>query len=178
MQINNTGKRYGLIAKLFHWVMALLIVTLVAVGLYMANLPVSMLKLKFYGLHKEFGLLVLMLVMLRIVWRIVNITPLLPSLMPGWQKLAAAFVHWAFYGLMFAMPLSGWAMTSAAGLPPSFFGLFILPGLVSPDPEKMHLFQTIHQYLAYCLMAAFFAHVGAALQHHFINKDDTLRRML
>jgi cytochrome b561 len=178
MQIKNTPQNYGLVAKFFHWLMALLIIGIVSVGLYMTDLPIGTLKLKLYGLHKEFGLLVLMLVMLRIVWRIGNIAPLLPASMPGWQKLAANSVHWAFYGFMFAMPLSGWAMSSAAGFPPSFFGLFVLPGLIAPDQEKMVLLKTIHQYLAYGLIAAFCAHVAAALQHHFIDKDNTLRKML
>jgi cytochrome b561 len=178
MQIKNTENRFGFVAKFLHWFMALLIIGMVCAGLYMTDLPIGALKLKLYGWHKEFGILVLMLAMIRIVWRIGKITPLLPGTMPVWEKLAANLSHWAFYGFMFALPMSGWAMTSAAGLPPSFFGLFVLPSLIPANQDQMHLLQTVHQWLAYGLIATFFVHVGAALKHHFIEKDDILRRML
>lgn len=177
MSIKNTESRYGAMAIIFHWVMAVLIILLVAVGLYMTRIPISLAKLKLYGWHKEWGLLVLALVMLRIVWRFSNVTPLLTGL-PWWEKLAAQTVHWAFYGFMFALPVTGWLLTSAAGLPPSFFGLGVLPSLVAPNSHLQAVLTTIHQYLSYALILAFCAHVGAALKHHFINKDDILRRML
>ncbi|MFU8798017.1 MAG: cytochrome b, partial [Gammaproteobacteria bacterium] len=146
-------------------------------GLYMTGLPIGMLKLKLYGFHKEFGLLVLMLAMVRIVWKIGNISPLLPASIPPWQQRAAHAVHWAFYGFMFAIPLSGWAMTSAAGLPPSFFGLFLLPSLLPPHQEQFLFFQMVHKFLAYGLIATFFAHVGAAFKHLMINKDGIFGRI-
>jgi cytochrome b561 len=177
MRIKNTESRYGIIALLFHWVMALIIISLLAVGLYMHSLPIGALKLRLYGLHKEFGMLVLMLVMLRIVWRIGNITPLLPAITPPWQKLAAHAVHWAFYGFMFAMPITGLLMTAAAGLPASFFGLFVVPNFIAPNHDLQHLFKEMHEWLAYGLIATLCAHIGAALKHHFINKDDILRRI-
>ncbi len=141
------------------------------------NLRTSEEKLRLYGIHKEFGILILMLVMFRIVWRIGNIVPLLPSTIPWWQKLAAHTVHWMLYGFMFALPITGWLMTSAAGLPPSFFGFFTLPSLIEPNDALLGLFENIHSWLAYGLIATFCAHVGAALKHHFINKDEVLRRM-
>lgn len=177
MAIKNTESRYGLVAITFHWFMAVLIILLVAFGLYMTRIPVSLAKLKLYGWHKEWGLLVLALVMLRLVWRIGNQTPLLTGL-AGWEKLAAYSVHWAFYGFMFALPVTGWLLTSAAGLPPSFFGIWVLPSLVAPNPHLQTVFTEIHKYLSYGLILAFCAHVGAALKHHFINKDDILRRIL
>lgn len=177
MLVKNTSSRYGIITISLHWIMALIIIGMVCVGLYMADLPIGPLKLKLYGFHKEFGLLVLMLAMIRIVWKIGNISPLLPASIPPWQQWAAHAVHWAFYGFMFAMPLSGWAMTSAAGLPPSFFGLFTLPGLVAPNDEQFLLFQTIHKFLAYGLIVTFFAHVGAAFKHLIINRDGVFWRI-
>lgn len=120
MRIKNTVTRYGIVAILLHWIMAIIIIGMVAVGLYMADLPASLLKLRLFGLHKEFGVLVLMLAMIRIVWRIGNITPLLPDTIPQWQKLAAHAVHWAFYGFMFVLPITGLLLSSAAGLSVSF----------------------------------------------------------
>jgi cytochrome b561 len=177
MIIKNTENRYGIVAIIFHWLIAILIILLVIFGLYMTRIPVSLEKLKLYGWHKEWGLLVLALAMLRIVWRIGNITPSLKDL-PTWEKLAAQTVHWSFYVLMLALPVTGWLLTSAAGLAPSFFGLWVLPALVAPNPHLQDVFTSIHQWLSYALILVFFAHVGAALKHHFINKDDILRRIL
>ncbi len=177
MLVRNTKSRYGMVAIFLHWLMAMLIIGLVCVGLYMTDIPLGALKLKLYGWHKAIGLLVLMLAMVRVVWWIGNISPLLPESIPVWQRFASTAVHWAFYGFMLAMPLSGWAMTSAAGLPPSFFGLFVLPELVSPDKELFALFQMIHRWLAYGLIVTFFVHVGAALKHLVINKDGVFQRI-
>lgn len=176
MHITNTKKRYGAMAIYLHWIMAILLIGLVVIGLYMTRIPLSAQKVKLYGWHKEWGILVLMLVMWRIVWRIGNIAPSLSSL-PSWERVAARTVHWAFYIFMFALPISGWLITSAAGLPVSFFGWFVLPNLVMPNHDNLILFETIHTWLSYGLIATFFAHVGAALKHHYINKDDILRRM-
>lgn len=178
MQIKNTAQRYGAVAITLHWVMALLIIGMLTLGLYMVGVPISLEKLQLYGLHKEFGVTVLMLVTLRVLWRWTNITPLLPNTMPAWQKLAAHGAHFALYALMFAMPLTGWALSSAAGLPVSFFGLFTLPNLVAPNDGLRLLLTTTHKYLAFSLIAVLCAHVAAALQHHFFNKDDILKRIL
>ena len=176
MPIKNTENRYGAIAILLHWIMAILLIGLLILGLYMVAVPISLEKLKLYGWHKEYGMLALMLVMIRIVWRVANIIPSLS--LPLWEIIAARTVHWAFYGFMFAMPITGWIITSAAGLPVSFFGLFVFPDLVSPNPDLMQLFQEIHEWLGYGLIATIVLHTSAALKHHFINKDDILKRML
>lgn len=176
MQITNSKNSYGLIAITLHWVIAILLIALLALGLYMVGLPINLEKLKLYGWHKEYGILALILVMIRIIWRFANITPHLS--IPLWEKLAARAVHWAFYGFMFAMPITGWLITSAAGLPVSFFGLVVLPNLVDPNNDLMTLFEEIHKWLGYGLIATIVLHVSAALKHHFINKDDILRRML
>jgi len=176
MRIKNSENHYGLIAITLHWMMAILLIALLALGLYMVGLPIGLEKLKFYGWHKEYGILALILVIIRIVWRFANITPQLS--LPLLEKLAARTVHWAFYGFMFAMPITGWLITSAAGLPVSFFGLFVLPNLIGPDDHLMKLFEEIHKWLGYGLIACIVLHTAAALKHHFINKDNILRRML
>jgi len=176
--LRNSTLRFGAIAILLHWVIALLMIGLIILGLYMVSLPMNLHKLKYYGWHKEFGVLVLMLATVRLAWRFTNTTPLLPPQMPKWEQLAAHGMHYVFYGFMFALPITGWMLSSAAGFPVSFFGLFVLPDLISTNEQSRHLLTEIHKWLAYGLIAAICGHVGAALQHHFINKDDILRRML
>jgi cytochrome b561 len=178
MRLYNTESQYGWPVIVFHWLMAALVIGLIVVGLYMTRLPISAAKLKFYGWHKEFGITVLILVMLRFGWRMINVTPLLPDTLPLWQKFGAHAVHWALYFFMIAMPITGWLLTSASGLAPSFFGLFVLPTLIAPHDEWRHTLALIHTWLGYGLIATIAAHVGAALKHHFINKDDIFRRML
>lgn len=176
--IKNTFEAYGLIAKLFHWIMALILIGLVILGLTMVELPFGVQKLKLYRWHKEYGILILLLVTLRLLWRWGNIVPLLPLHLPWWQKWAAHGVHYAFYALMFALPLTGWALSSAAGLPVSFFGLFVLPDWVKPNEALRITLSTVHRYFAYLFIAVLCAHVGAALIHHFYYKDNILRRMI
>ncbi|MFZ2315913.1 MAG: cytochrome b [Gammaproteobacteria bacterium] len=176
MQITNTVNSYGLVTKLLHWIMAILLIGLLALGLYMVSIPISYQKLKLYGWHKEYGLLALGLVIVRVIWRLLNAVPELS--IPWWEKLAARIVHWAFYFLMFAMPLTGWLVTSAAGLPASFFGWFVLPDLVAPNQDLLDVFEELHEWLGYGLIAVIVLHTSAALKHHFINKDNILRRML
>jgi cytochrome b561 len=178
MPIRNTLTRYGSVAIILHWVMALLIIGLLALGLIMVRLPISLQKLRFFGWHKEYGLLVLLLIVVRIIWRISNVVPLLPPSLANWQKQTAHLVHFAFYFFMLAMPITGWIITSSAGLPASFFGIAVLPDLVLPNENTRQLFTEIHKWLGYSLIAVICMHVGAALQHHFIYKDDILRRIL
>jgi cytochrome b561 len=177
MRIKNTSTHFGIITILFHWVMAVLILGMLTLGIYMTRIPVSMQKLQYYGWHKEFGMLILMLAIVRLTWRLRNINPNLANL-PAWEEFTARFVHWLFYGFMFAMPVTGWLLTSAAGLPVSFFGLFVIPTLTEPNEENRILFTTIHTYIAYGLMATLFLHIAAALKHFVINRDKILQRMM
>lgn len=177
MLIKNTRHRFGIMAISLHWIMAFLLIGLVCMGLYMSDLPVSAQKLKLYRWHKEFGLLALMLVIVRLTWRLTNITPSLGHL-PKWEALGARAAHYAFYFFMFAQPISGWLLTSAAGLAPSFFGLVVFPNLIAADKAHRLFFAGVHEWLGYALIATFCVHVGAALKHYFIDKDDILQRMI
>jgi len=176
MRIKNSETHFGIVAIFLHWIIAILLIALLILGLYMVRVPISLEKLKLYGWHKEYGMLALLLIIARSIWRISNVIPLLS--LPWWEKLAARSVHYTFYGFMFAMPITGWIITSASGLPVSFFGWFVFPDLVSPNPDTMSLFQQIHKWLGYGLIMTIFLHTAAALKHHFINKDDILKRML
>lgn len=177
IQLKNTENRFGLISIIMHWVMAVMIITLLAVGLTLDQLASGPQKTLIIGIHKEVGLLVLMLVIVRLSWRIINSSPTLADL-PRWEKLTARAVHAAFYLLMFTQPLSGWAMSSAGGHPISFFGLFIVPPLVEPDSQLKTFFASAHEYQGYALIVLCLLHVAAALKHHYLDKDNILKRML
>jgi cytochrome b561 len=179
--LENREDRYGTIALLLHWSMAVLVVGLAALGLYMVTLPdvgFNTKKVTLVLYHKEFGVLALVLLATRLAWRVTHILPRLVEHLPDWQKIAARFVHLSFYALLFALPMTGYFMSSAAGIPVSFFGLFMLPDLVHRDNELFRQYIAIHKWLAYVLILFIFVHAGAALRHHFVNKDDTLRKML
>ena len=180
-RIENTAHDYGAIAVLLHWFMAILIIALAGLGLYMVALPdvgFDTKKITLILYHKEFGLLAFVLVVVRLAWRLINMIPQLVAHLPDWQKISARFVHLSFYALMFALPITGWLMSSAAGIPVSFFGLFTLPDFVPYDDYLFQRFIEIHRWLGYGLIFFTFVHVSAALRHHFVFKDDSLRRML
>lgn len=178
MSLRSDDTRWGGVAKAFHWLMAVLILGLGAVGLVMADLANSPQKLKIYALHKSVGLTVLALALLRLAWRLLDRRPRdLP--MPRWQALAAHGAHLALYVLMLALPLSGWLFNSAAGFPLQWFGLFNLPSLTGGRDEVLKsLAHEAHEVGWWLLVAVLLAHAGAALKHHFLDRDATLRRML
>jgi len=179
--IENTEDRFGAVAILFHWSMAVLIIGLLALGLYMVRLPdagFDTKKIMLILYHKEIGLSVLVLLVVRLAWRLTQILPQLVDHLPDWQKIAARFVHLSFYALMFALPVTGWLMSSAAGINVSFFGLFTLPDFLPHDDDLFRQLIVIHKWLGYALILFICVHMSAALMHHFVLKDDTLRRML
>ncbi len=177
MGARNTAVSYGWVAKSLHWSMGVLMIGMLALGYYMNGLESTPFKFDLYWWHKSFGTLVLMLVAVRLAWKAAN-PHVAPVPMPRWQVMAARAVHFSLYVLMFAMPLSGLVMSSAFGFPVSFFGLFTLPSLISPDKELGSLAAELHEIGMYALFALISLHVAAALKHHFLEHDGTLRRML
>lgn len=177
----NSDRRYGAIAIALHWLMALLLISLVALGLYMVSLPdagFDTWKISLILFHKQLGMLALILAAPRLLWRLGNAMPRLVETLPEWQKMLARLVHLSFYGLMLALPVTGWLMSSASGIPVSVLGLFTLPDLI---PHNDLLFQTyieVHAVLGFALIACMLAHIGAALRHHFRLRDATLKKML
>lgn len=164
-----------------HWSMAALLILLVAMGLYMAALPdagFETRKITLILYHKELGVLAFAFGIVRLLWRLGNRLPALVDNLPDWQKIVARYVHLSFYGLMFALPISGWIMSSSAGITVSVFDWLDLPDLVSRDDELFELFVEVHKWLAYALIGLMFLHIGAALRHHFVFKDETLTKML
>lgn len=174
----NTVEKYGAVAKGFHWLMAALIVGLLCLGLYMEDLGRSPLKLQLVFWHKSLGIAVLALVVLRILWRFLNVPPSsLPNHKP-WEKILARIAHAALYAGMIGMPLSGWAMSSAKGYPVSVFGWFTLPGITPKNHDLGEFMGEVHEVTAWILIGAIALHAAGAIKHHVIDKDSTLRRML
>jgi cytochrome b561 len=176
----NTELSYGGVAVLLHWGMAVLLVVLLAMGLYMVALPevgFDREKITLILVHKTLGLVALAAVLVRMAWRYVNALPALTAGLPAWQQLAARVVHLLFYALMLALPATGLLMSSAGGYPVSFLG-FELPDLVPVNPRHFQMWIVVHRWLSYALAVLIVAHAGAALHHALIKRDDTLRKIL
>jgi cytochrome b561 len=165
-----------------HWLLALVILGLFAVGLYMADLPFSPLRLKLYNWHKWAGITLLALTVLRLLWRLTHRPPALPPVieqaMPSWQLRAYHATHHLMYALFFAVPLIGWAYSSAAGFPIVLFGQLPLPDFVAPSKELAALIKPLHELSAFGLIGLAGMHIAAALKHHWIDRDGLLNRML
>jgi cytochrome b561 len=169
---------YTSTAKALHWLMAILLFGLLALGFYMHDLPVSPQKLQLYAWHKWAGVTAFLLVLLRLAWRLTHAPPALPESMSKRLQLAAHAGHLALYGLMFAIPLSGWLMSSAKGFQTVWFGVLPLPDLLEKNKAIGDLLQTVHMSLNLLFAVTIAGHVGAALKHHFIDRDDILIRIL
>lgn len=172
----DTG-RYSTPAILAHWLVAALILTAFPLGVYMSDLPLSPTKLQLYSWHKWMGITILVLVGLRLAWRLTHQPPA-PLPAPAWQLKAAELTHVLLYVLMFAVPLSGWLMSSAKGFPVVWFGVLPLPDLVGKDEALGDLFKLAHQWLNFSLLGLVALHLGAVLKHQFIDRDTTLSRIL
>lgn len=165
-------------AKVLHWLVALIIIGLFVLGQYMSDLSMSPRKLQLYSWHKWFGVTVFLLVLVRLGWRLTHQPPRLPEQMPKLQQLASHVGHTALYGLMLAIPISGWLMSSAKGYQTVWFGVLPIPDLLGKDKLLGDLLAELHGALNGLLMFIVVIHVIAALKHHFIDRDDVLKRML
>lgn len=171
--------RYTRTAIALHWLMALLIIATFFLGLTMVDMPgVTPTKLKYFNWHKWMGVTVLALAVLRLLWRLTHAAPALPVTMPKLQKLAAEYGHYGLYVLMFAVPLSGYFYSLAAGFKVVYLGLFPLPVLIDPNPEWKPILKNVHYLLNMGFAALVSLHALAALVHHFVDHDDILKRML
>ncbi|MFM7631999.1 MAG: cytochrome b [Betaproteobacteria bacterium] len=171
-------QRYSGTAKVLHWLMALMILGLFAVGQYMSDLSMSPTKLQLYSWHKWFGVTAFLLVLIRLGWRLTHQPPTLPLHMSTLQQRASHLAHAALYGLMLAIPVSGWLMSSAKGYQTVWFGVLPIPDVLAKDKSLGDLLAEVHGTLNGVLMLIVFIHVIAALKHHFIDRDDILKRML
>jgi cytochrome b561 len=178
MPIQPPRIRYSAVAQTLHWIIAALIAIQFTLAWTADDLPLGMHKLTLLARHKSFGMTVLMLAVLRLTWRLFNPAPPLPPGMTSIERFMARATHLAFYVLLFAMPLTGWLMSSAKNYSVSWFGLFTWPNMIGPNERAFQICKETHDLLSDVLFAIVILHVLAALKHHFWNKDDVLRRML
>jgi len=172
----SSSPRYTRTAIALHWLLALAIVGSFCLGLYMTSLPLSPARLKLYNWHKWAGTVILTLSALRLLWRLTHRPPADLD-MPAWQRRAAHATHQLLYLLFFAVPLVGWAYSSAAGFPIVVFGVLPLPDFVPADKELAELIKPWHGRLAYTMAVLVIAHIAAAAKHHFVDRDALLSRM-
>ena len=175
-----TAGRYSAVAMLLHWLLAALI-GLNFLGAWMAEDAAKAEKMQMMAGHKAMGLTILILTLIRILWRVLRRPPALLDSLKAWEIALARVTHALFYFLMLAIPLAGWALHSAfsGGEPVSLFGLFSLPGLpVGTDKASIGMFHELHEVFASLMLLLIVLHVAAALKHAVLDRDGTMRRML
>ncbi len=177
MTLRNTTRSWGSVTKSLHWLIVLLIIVQWAVVQYAGSLPLSA-KGPPLNLHKSIGMTILALAIVRLVWRVSNPVPSLAGLAKGWEHTLARISHVLLYALLLAMPLTGWLMSSARNFPVSWFGQFQFPDLVSPSRPLYERLHDLHETLFAVLVVVAMLHVAGALKHHFIDRNEVLRRML
>ena len=178
MTWKNTYDNWGTFAKTLHWLIALLVIGMICVGFFMGDFPKAI-RGNVYQIHKSIGITILFLMLIRIWWRLTNPTPKLPTNMPRWQQISAHASHGLIYLALVAMPLVGWAMSTAAGKPVNYFFLVkINMPFVPLSKPVASFFGDAHEVIAWIIVALGVLHILGALKHHFVNKDQVLRRML
>jgi cytochrome b561 len=184
--MTETVKRYHSGAMLLHWLTALLLMGNLVLGLLLEDIPSDQ-KFQFYQLHKSLGISVLVLTLLRIVWRFMFPVPALSPTLKAWEKGAVKITHVLFYVLMLGLPLSGWALVSASTrkIPTVLFGLIPLPNMpffesildVGERKAIASSIEDVHGLLSYVMIGLLAVHILAALRHHWMLKDETILRM-
>ena len=178
MTFRNTTREWGALSKALHWIIVLLILTQWVIAQRADALPNGLAKLQALAWHKSFGMTILMLAVIRLVWRWANPVPTLDGVTKSWERALAHLSHVLLYALIFAMPLTGWLMSSAKNYPVSWFKLFQWPDLVQPSEALFKRMQDLHHWLFYVLVAVAALHIAGAFKHAFIDKNDVLKRML
>lgn len=178
MQLKNDESRYGAVAQFFHWTIVILIIVQYTLANQADKLPLGAAKIAVLARHKSFGITILALVLLRLIWRLIGDKPVDPPGMPPWQRLSARVSHVALYALLIAQPVTGWLMSSARNFPVSWFGLVTLPDFIAPSRPAYDFLHEAHEIMAVTLFGLALLHAAAALKHHFIDRDNVLRRML
>lgn len=176
MALNNTPDSFGLITRALHWGMALLVLGMLALGLRLSDMQPGLTNLWLYGLHKTLGLTLLTLIVLRFGWHIVSPTPR-PIGPPGLARLAARAGHWLFYALLVAIPLTGWAGSSATGIDVMFADRWIIPPIAEVSEAGEAFWFRLHDILTKLLIGLIVIHILAALKRERAG-DHTLTRML
>lgn len=176
MSMRNTEQQWGWPSKLLHWLTALLILIQIPLGYYADDLQRSPLKLELFGWHKSLGMVILLLAIMRLLWRMAGSIPALPNATLLQQRLAG-LGHSLLYGLMLALPISGWVMSSAANRPINLFWLVEVPAITGPNKALKDIAEEVHEVSVTLLLVVLAVHIGAALWHHFKLRDSVLKRM-
>lgn len=177
MSARNTPTQYGWITKSLHWIIAIGLWAMFFFGKYISNLELGPDNFHLIPRHKAFGMLLLALITIRILWRVTNPPPAALPAKPM-EHLLAKLVHTVLYVLMLATPFFGWIGSSATGFSIPFFGLFDIPLIWGEDEKVADLFLMLHGYAAMAMTALATMHILAALYRHLIIRDETLRRMV
>jgi cytochrome b561 len=177
MSLRNTAHEYGSLAKALHWLIAVGLVVLVYLGLQQAGMERGPERSEIRFVHGSIALAVFMLMTVRLAWRLLNEVPAHPQESAAWQNLAATLVHWGLYVAVFAQLVSGSMVVATGGKALPFFGLFSIPLPVAENEETHHFWEEVHEVTWVIVAILVGVHVVAALYHHFIVKDDVLRRM-
>jgi cytochrome b561 len=178
MPWRNSSTQFGSVAKFIHWTVALIIICLLFVGFFMGDLPNAPIKGQVYNLHKLFGLTILSLMILRLLWRWSNPVPVLPNTMHTWERWLEKTVKFCLYAALFAMPITGWIFSTAADHAPHLGSLMLPAPGIGKSKAVAGLFSEMHTILGWTIIVLLCLHIAGALKHHFINKDNILRRMM
>lgn len=176
--LHNTERTWGAAAKSFHWLIAILILGQLGLGTIAEEARVSPLKLDLFVWHKSIGLTILLLVILRVAWRLRNPPPLAPDGMATWEQRLAKVSHGLLYLLMIVVPLTGWWISDTSRIPFRIYWSVPVPDLMAPNRDLMEFAASVHGVLTKVLLVIVVVHILAAFRHHFLLQNDTLLRML
>lgn len=174
----NTEKSYGLISRLFHWIMSVIILSMISVGYYMKYFAPQESKATIYGMHKATGVIVFTLVLLRLTWRMINVSPKLPEDCQKWLAAASKINFIVLYTMMISMPITGLFMSLYSGFKINVYGLFTIPTFLEKNKKLAALFKELHNGFAVLFIIAISLHILVNLYHHFYKKDNILTRMI
>jgi cytochrome b561 len=177
--IRNTSSSWGSVARWFHWILGITIIGMLAYGWWMNHVPARADRFFYRSIHADIGYLVLILTVLRVIWKAINPTPALPPDTPRGLRIAARVNQWALYVVTIVVAMLGWAH-SGAHKPDysSWFGLFHVPQITSPDKAAADAYEERHIFFAYVLLALIVIHLAAAIWHHFVKRDRVTSRMI
>ena len=182
MPLRNTADRYGAVAKTLHWLIALGLIGMMGFGFYLDQVGEDLPILERYQLtqlHKSVGMVLIVLIALRFLWRALNRPPAIPNTLKAYERALAHATHVALYAALIVFPLSGWVMASASALPiGDVFGVVPIPDLMDTNEAVEGIAHAVHAWMLYILGGLLALHIAGALKHHFVLKDDVLRRML
>lgn len=176
--LSNTERAWGAVAKSFHWLVAVAILAQLMLGTIADEARLSPLKLDLFVWHKSIGVSILLLVIIRVAWRLGNPPPAAPECVAAWEKRLARISHGLLYLLMIVVPLTGWWISDTSRIPFSLYWVVPVPDLMAPDRDLSELAADLHGVLTKLLLAIVIVHILAALRHHFLLHNDTLLRML